>query len=80
MSIPEILLVFFFFSALLGVFGFAVYDQWKRTQAYNGMMEQFQESICSISNDFSFFVGEYAYSLMEGKHNNYPDSQPAKEI
>ena len=77
MSVPEIFLLFFFISGFFGFVVLEIIDQWKRTQAYAGMMEQLQESICSISNDFTFLVNEYAFSL---EHNRTKCShEPPKD-
>ena len=71
MSIPEILLLAFFLSGFFGFAVFALIDQWKRTQAYNGVMEALQESIVNISGSLSDIAFEMtAARLVSNPYEN----------
>lgn len=71
MSIPEILLIAFFLSVFFGFFVFVLIDQWKRTQAYNGVMEALQESIVNIADSLSDIAFEMTTArLANNSHEN----------
>lgn len=61
MSIPEIILLALFLSSAVGFIGLMAYDQWKCSQAYNGVMEALQEGIVSISDSLSNIAFELTY-------------------
>lgn len=71
MSILEILLIFFLISGFFGLMVFALIDQWKRTQAYNGVMEALQDSIVNIAGSLSDIAFELTTArLANNSHEN----------
>lgn len=76
MSISEILLLAFLLSGFFGIAVFAIIDQWKRTQAYNGVMEALEGSIVTIADSLSDIAFEMTVARIASKcHEKIEDTK-----